>query len=139
VTGLINQELLLNNEYLTAENRILRAHLPARLRLSDPERSQAPPHRDLPRPSTYARREPEKGEKTGGNGGKPSGHQCRGRPAGNGYRRRTARRRRSSRSGHRAGPLSYRESHQHREAQSRVSPETLEANNAKFDVLPTDL
>src|SRR5215470_11128473 len=38
VTGLINQELLLQNEYLAAENRILRAHLPARLRLSDPER-----------------------------------------------------------------------------------------------------
>src|SRR5215831_3282157 len=29
VTGLVNQELLLRNEYLTAENRILRAHLPA--------------------------------------------------------------------------------------------------------------
>ena len=39
VTGLINHELLLKNEYLAAENRILRAHLPARLRLSDPERS----------------------------------------------------------------------------------------------------
>ena len=39
VTGLINQELLLKNEYLAAENRILRAHLPAGLRLSDPERS----------------------------------------------------------------------------------------------------
>ena len=39
VTGLINQELLLKNEYLAAENWILRAHLPARLRLSDPERS----------------------------------------------------------------------------------------------------
>ena len=39
VTGLINQGLLLKNEYLAAENRILRAHLPARLRLSDPERS----------------------------------------------------------------------------------------------------
>ena len=38
VTGLVNQELLLQNEYLSAENRILRAHLPARLRLSDPER-----------------------------------------------------------------------------------------------------
>ena len=35
VTGLVNQELLLQNEYLAAENRILRAHLPARLRLSD--------------------------------------------------------------------------------------------------------
>jgi hypothetical protein len=32
VTGLVNQELLLRNEYLSAENRILRAHLPARLR-----------------------------------------------------------------------------------------------------------
>jgi len=31
--------LLLQNEYLAAENRILRSHLPARLRLSDPERS----------------------------------------------------------------------------------------------------
>ena len=38
VTGLVNQELLLQNEYLAAENRILRTHLPARLRLSDPER-----------------------------------------------------------------------------------------------------
>ena len=34
VTGLVNQELLLQNEYLAAENRILRAHLPSRLRLS---------------------------------------------------------------------------------------------------------
>ena len=33
VTGLVNQELLLQNEYLAAENRILRAHLPTRLRL----------------------------------------------------------------------------------------------------------
>src|SRR6516225_2694939 len=39
VTGLVNQELLAQNEYLAAENRILRAHLPACLRLSDPERS----------------------------------------------------------------------------------------------------
>src|SRR6185436_11251769 len=39
VTGLVNQELLLRNEYLAAENRILRAHLPVRLRLSDAERS----------------------------------------------------------------------------------------------------
>ena len=39
VTGLVNQELLLQNEYLAAENRIPRAHLPSRLRLSDPERS----------------------------------------------------------------------------------------------------
>src|ERR1700756_3629249 len=39
VTGLVNQELLLRNEYLGAENRILRAHLPPRLRLSHAERS----------------------------------------------------------------------------------------------------
>ena len=35
----MNQELLLRNEYLAAENRILRAKLPLRLRLSDPERA----------------------------------------------------------------------------------------------------
>ena len=45
VTGLVNQELLLQNEYLAAENRILRAHLPARLRLSDPERCTLACHR----------------------------------------------------------------------------------------------
>src|SRR5882672_3403808 len=39
VTGLVNQKLLLQNEYLAAENRILRAHLPTRVRLSDPARS----------------------------------------------------------------------------------------------------
>src|ERR1700690_4475641 len=39
VTGLVNQKLLLQNEYLIAENRILRSYLPARMRLSDPERS----------------------------------------------------------------------------------------------------
>src|SRR4051812_49634167 len=39
VTGLINQELLLQVEYLAAENRILRAHAPARLRLSNAERA----------------------------------------------------------------------------------------------------
>ena len=38
VTGLVNQELLLQNEYLAAENGILRAHLPG-LRLSDGERA----------------------------------------------------------------------------------------------------
>src|SRR3954462_13476313 len=39
VTGLVNQELLLQVEYLAAENRILWAHAPARLRLSDAERA----------------------------------------------------------------------------------------------------
>ena len=38
VTGSVNQELLLRNEYLAAENRILRTKFPARLGLSDPER-----------------------------------------------------------------------------------------------------
>src|ERR1700682_1583735 len=38
VTGSVNQELLLRNEYLAAENQILRAQLPARLLLSNPER-----------------------------------------------------------------------------------------------------
>ena len=35
----MNQELLLRNEYLVTENRILREKLPSRLRLSNPERS----------------------------------------------------------------------------------------------------
>ncbi len=39
VTGGVNQQLLLQNEYLAAENLILRAKLPSRLRLSDPERA----------------------------------------------------------------------------------------------------
>jgi putative transposase len=39
VNGMVNQQLLLQNEYLAAENRILRAHLPKRLRLSDEQRS----------------------------------------------------------------------------------------------------
>jgi putative transposase len=39
VTGGVNQELLLQIEYLTAENRILRTKLPAKLRLSDTERA----------------------------------------------------------------------------------------------------
>ena len=38
VTGLVHQELLLRNEYLAAENRILSAHLSSRLWLSDAER-----------------------------------------------------------------------------------------------------
>src|SRR5215467_11411866 len=39
VTGLVNQERLLQNEYLTAENRILKAHLQAGFRLTDDERT----------------------------------------------------------------------------------------------------
>ena len=38
-TGMVNQQLLLQNEYLLAENRILRAHLSSRPLLTDPERS----------------------------------------------------------------------------------------------------
>src|SRR5215831_16506733 len=39
ITGTVDQELLVRNEYLTAENRILRAQIKARLRLSDAERT----------------------------------------------------------------------------------------------------
>jgi putative transposase len=38
VSGMVNQQLLLQNEYLIAENRILRSHLPARVPLTDPQR-----------------------------------------------------------------------------------------------------
>ncbi len=39
ITGLVDRELLLQTEYLAAENRILRAQLKGRLRLSDAERA----------------------------------------------------------------------------------------------------
>src|ERR1700687_4884261 len=39
ITGTVDQELLLRNEYLVAENRILKAQLKGRLRLSDGERA----------------------------------------------------------------------------------------------------
>ena len=39
VTGLVNQELLLQNEYLAAENRILKAGLQPGWRLCDGERA----------------------------------------------------------------------------------------------------
>ena len=46
ITGTVDQELLLRNEYLVAENRILKAQIKARLRLSDAERTCLPekPH-----------------------------------------------------------------------------------------------
>ena len=39
ITGTVDQELLLRNEYLAAENRILRGQLKGRLRLSEGERA----------------------------------------------------------------------------------------------------
>ena len=39
VTGMVDQELLARNEYLAAENRILKSQLNGRLRLSDTERA----------------------------------------------------------------------------------------------------
>ena len=41
ITGLVNQRLLLQCEYLAAENRILRSHLPSWLRLSDSQRGES--------------------------------------------------------------------------------------------------
>src|SRR4051794_34500173 len=49
VTGLVNDELLLQIEYLAAENRILRTHTSGRLRLSDSERSTLGPDREATR------------------------------------------------------------------------------------------
>jgi Homeodomain-like domain/Integrase core domain len=40
ITGTVDQELLLRNEYLAAENRILRGQLKGRLRLSNAERAR---------------------------------------------------------------------------------------------------
>lgn len=38
ITGSVDQELLLRNEYLVTENRILRRHVQGRLRLAEAER-----------------------------------------------------------------------------------------------------
>jgi len=38
ITGTVDQELILRNEYLVAENRILKAQLKTPLRLTDAER-----------------------------------------------------------------------------------------------------
>ncbi len=38
ITGSVDQELLLRNEYLVAENRILRGQITGRLQLNDGER-----------------------------------------------------------------------------------------------------
>src|ERR1700693_4346401 len=40
ITGTVARELLLRNEYLAAENRILRGQLKGRLKLSDVERAK---------------------------------------------------------------------------------------------------
>src|SRR5260370_15687644 len=42
ITGTVDQELLLRNEYLAAENRILRAQVQGRLLLSDSEKATLP-------------------------------------------------------------------------------------------------
>ena len=39
ITGTVDQELLRRNEYLAAENRILRAQMKGRLKLTDGERA----------------------------------------------------------------------------------------------------
>jgi len=41
VTGMVDQELLVRNEYLAAENRILKAQLKGRLELSERRASHA--------------------------------------------------------------------------------------------------
>ena len=38
ITGSVDEELLLRNEYLVTENRILRSQIRGRIRLTDPER-----------------------------------------------------------------------------------------------------
>ncbi len=39
ITGSVDQELLLRNEYLVTENRMLRQQIPGRVRLTDTERT----------------------------------------------------------------------------------------------------
>ena len=42
ITGAVDEELLLRNEYLVAENRVLRNQIQGRLRLTDGERRSLP-------------------------------------------------------------------------------------------------
>ena len=39
ISGMVNHQLLLQSEYLIAENKILRSHLPARVPLTDSQRA----------------------------------------------------------------------------------------------------
>jgi hypothetical protein len=48
ITGTVDQDLLLRNEYLAAENRILRGQLKGRLTLSDAERVKLGDSRAFP-------------------------------------------------------------------------------------------
>ena len=48
ITGTVDEELLLRNEYLAAENRILRAQIKGRLLLSDAEKGCSSPNRCAP-------------------------------------------------------------------------------------------
>jgi hypothetical protein len=52
ITGTVDQELLLRNEYLATENRILRAQIKGRLLLSDREKRTARRHRFPTRPQS---------------------------------------------------------------------------------------
>ena len=49
ITGTVDPELLLRNEYLAAENRILRAQIKGRLLLSDAEKATLAGDRPAPR------------------------------------------------------------------------------------------
>ena len=51
ITGTVDQELLLRNEYLVAENRILKSQLKGRLKLSDVERTKLGERRLPPCPT----------------------------------------------------------------------------------------
>ena len=63
VNAMVDQKLLARNEYLAAENRILKAELEGRLKLSDAERAtlgegRAGPDRRGPREPTFRNRRP---------------------------------------------------------------------------------
>jgi hypothetical protein len=60
ITGTVDQELLLRNEYLAAENRILKIQLQGRVKLSDAERWPRLAIDWDARPSTRWRRSPDR-------------------------------------------------------------------------------
>jgi hypothetical protein len=52
ITGTVDQELLTRNEYLIAENRILKNQIKGRLLLSDPEKKDTCRNRPSARPQS---------------------------------------------------------------------------------------
>jgi len=66
VTGSVDQEIVLRNEFLAAENQILRSKIQGRLLLTDAEKDLPGRHRQAPRPQGTRGAQRHGGERDGG-------------------------------------------------------------------------